>query len=135
MREGVQVVGVAIGREGRVLAARRRRPAELAGGWEFPGGKVEPGESAEDAARREIREELGCEIALHGWLEPVVVVAPGVELRVCTAELVSGEPVPLEHDMIRWVDEHDAASLAWLPADLPFVAEVFRGSIGVVPES
>jgi 8-oxo-dGTP diphosphatase len=63
------VVGAAILRHGRVLAARRTAPAELACGWELPGGKVEPGETAEEAVVREIREELGCEVSVSGWLD------------------------------------------------------------------
>ena len=59
----VLVVGAAVVRHGRVLATRRTNPPEAAGRWEFPGGKVEPGEDAEDAVVREIREELGCDVA------------------------------------------------------------------------
>ena len=112
------VVGVAILRDGRVLAARRT------GGWEFPGGKVEPGESAEQAAVREIAEELGCVVELTGWLEPVVEIRPGLDLRVATARLVAGEPVPRpgEHDAIRWLAPTDLGAVDWLAADRPFVA-------------
>lgn len=115
------VVGVAIERAGRILAARRSGPGE--NGWEFPGGKVEDGEHPEATAVREIAEELGCVIVVTGWLQPRVPIRPGLELRVATAEIVEGEPIPRhgDHDAVRWLrrDELDAA--AWLPADLPFV--------------
>ena len=113
------VVGVAVRREGRVLAARRAD-----GGWEFPGGKVEPGETPEAAAVREIAEELGCAVRLTGWLEPTVAIREGLVLRVATATLAGGEPVPRpgEHDAVRWLAPPDLDVVAWLPADQPFVA-------------
>jgi 8-oxo-dGTP diphosphatase len=113
------VVGVAILREGRVLAARR-----VAGGWELPGGKVEPGETPNDAAVREIAEELGCGIEVQGWLDPEVEIRQGLVLRVATATLAAGEPVPRpgEHDAIRWLGPGELGTVEWLPADQPFVA-------------
>jgi 8-oxo-dGTP diphosphatase len=115
------------------LAARRTAPESLAGLWEFPGGKVEPGESCEDALRREIREELGVEIELgaevigpheQGW--PLNETAA---MRVWCAYITDGRPEPLEdHDELRWIrlDEHEATSLPWIPADFPIVAAVLN---------
>lgn len=118
------VVGVALLYDGRVLAARRSSPPELAGGWEFPGGKVEPGEAPSDAAVREIGEELGCVVVVDDWLPDTVAISEGLELRVCTARLAGGEPIPTEHDMVRWVSGAEIDELAWLPADRPFVVAV-----------
>jgi 8-oxo-dGTP diphosphatase len=116
------VVGVAVVHRGRVLAARRCRPPELAGGWEFPGGKVDPGEEAAAAAVREVREELGCEVAVTDWLEPEVPIRDGLVLQVATAALVDGEPVPRagEHDAVRWLRPDELDEVDWLPADRPF---------------
>ena len=113
------VVGVALIRAGRILAARR---SDL-GQWEFPGGKVEPDETPEDAAAREISEELGCLVEVTGWLVPEVEIRPGLVLRVATAELVAGEPVPraVDHDAIRWLAPAELGAVDWLPADLEFV--------------
>ena len=85
-------------------------------GYEDPGA----------AAAREIAEELGCTVRVTGWLSSRVQIRPGLELRVATAELVSGEPVPRpgEHDAVRWVSIEDLESLDWLPADRPFVTEL-----------
>jgi 8-oxo-dGTP diphosphatase len=126
--ETVRVVGVAIVRPGddggRVLAARRTRPVAAAGGWELPGGKSEPGERLADAAVREIAEELGCQIRVTGRLSGVETIAPGLTLEVVTAELVGGEPVPSEHDAVRWLAADELDRVRWLPADVPFLAEL-----------
>jgi 8-oxo-dGTP diphosphatase len=118
------VVGVALLREGRVLAARRTHPAEVAGGWELPGGKADPGEEPGAAAVREIAEELGCTVVVTGWLAPTVPISHSLELRACTAELVAGEPLPHEHDAVRWLGADELDEVAWLPADVPFVTEL-----------
>lgn len=117
-----RVVGVALLRGGRVLAARRSGP--LAGGWEFAGGKVEAGESLEQAAIREIGEELGCEIAVTGVLAGSAEIRPDLSLSVVTARLVAGEPAPREHDLIRWLGPAELSGVRWLEPDVPFLAQV-----------
>lgn len=114
-------------RAGRVLAARRPVSSAGPGGWEFPGGKVEVGESPEEALRREIREELGCQVSVLGWLageEPVG--SGGLRLRVARAGVSGGEPLPLEHDALLWLSERNLRSVDWLPADVPFLDQVAR---------
>jgi 8-oxo-dGTP diphosphatase len=118
------VVGAAIVSDGRVLAARRSDPAQLAGGWEFPGGKVEVGETLAAACEREVREELGCAVQVLDELATCVPVSQGYVLRVLVAELVGGEPLPLEHDAIRWLRADELDEVAWLEADLPFLPGV-----------
>jgi len=116
------VVGAAVLRDGRVLAARRTTPAAAAGRWEFPGGKVEPGESSASALLREVREELGCEVEVTGWLTGVVPVGERHELSVALARLVAGEPAPTEHDRIRWLGPDELDDVDWLEPDRPFLA-------------
>jgi 8-oxo-dGTP diphosphatase len=112
------VVAAAIERDGRVLAARRSAPAELAGRWEFPGGKVEPGESDAAALARECREELGVEIAVGAPLADQQPITDSYVLRVYRARLVAGEPVALQdHDVLRWLAPAELVGLPWLPAD------------------
>ncbi len=126
------VVGAAIIDCGRLLAARRTDPPALAGGWEFPGGKVEPGESDEQALVRECREELGVEIGLRERVGGDWPLMPGVTLRVWLADLVSGTPEPIEdHDAVRWLAPHELFDVAWLPADLP-VVEAVRQQAGLL---
>jgi len=122
------VVGVALVHAGRVLAARRSYPAESAGRWEFPGGKVDDGETPEDALVREIAEELGCAIAVTGWLGPEVEIRAGLVLRVAVADLVEGEPIPREgeHDAVRWLRADQLGDVDWLEADRPFTAVLGR---------
>jgi 8-oxo-dGTP diphosphatase len=122
----VLVVGAAIVRHGRVLAARRAAPSAVAGGWEFPGGKVEPGEDPSAAVVREVAEELGCRVAVTGLLGGETEIREGCTLRVALVELVAGEPVPLEgeHDAVRWLGPGELDRVAWLPPDLPFLPEL-----------
>lgn len=121
MSEPQIVVGVAVIRAGRVLAALRPGPD---GGWEFPGGKVEPGETDEQAAVRELREELALEIKPGAALGPAQPIGERYLLRVYAADLLSGEPVLHEHSAIRWVGSAELAGLNWLPADRPFLPEL-----------
>lgn len=121
------VVGAAIVHEGRVLAARRTFPPEAAGRWEFPGGKVEPGEAPEAALVREIREELGCTIEVTGWLAGSADIGDRHVLRVATATLLDGVPRPAEHDAIRWLGADELTDVDWLEPDRPFLPETRRG--------
>ncbi len=116
------VVGAAILDQGRLLAARRVLPSSTAGGWEFPGGKVDPGETPARACVREVREELGCEVEVVGEVPGEEPLNPGFVLRVLEARLVEGEPTPHEHDALRWLSPEELHSLRWLHADRPFLA-------------
>jgi 8-oxo-dGTP diphosphatase len=118
------IVGAAIIAGSRVLACARAEPLETAGRWEFPGGKVEPGEDDVTALVRECDEELGVRVTVGGQVGPDVGLAHGrAVLRVYTARLVGGdEPQALEHAELRWLGADELDSVAWLPADAPIVA-------------
>jgi 8-oxo-dGTP diphosphatase len=122
----VQVVGAAVVRHGRLLAARRTAPAEAAGRWELPGGKVEPGEDPAAAVVRELREELGCEVKVSALLPHAEKIRPGWVLRVAVAELVDGEPTPNEHDALRWLAPEELDAVDWLDPDRPFLDDLRR---------
>lgn len=116
------VVAAAIERDGRYLVARRTRPADVAGLWEFPGGKVEPGETEMQALSREIREELGVEIAVGERVPGEWPLHGDLVLHLYAATLIAGDPAPLEqHDEIRWVMPQDFDSVDWLPSDVDAV--------------
>jgi 8-oxo-dGTP diphosphatase len=120
----IPVVGAALVRDDRVLAARRAQPPRLAGGWEFPGGKVEVGESNVAALSRELREELGVDVAIGAELG--AVSDESIQLTLYAATLIDGEPQPLQdHDELRWLSADELDDVAWLPIDaalLPVVA-------------
>jgi len=117
------IVGAALVADGRVLACERAEPSEVAGKWEFPGGKVEAGENELDALMRECEEELGIKIAVGDRIGADVPMAHGwATLRVWLATIVSGEPRPLEHASLRWLATDELDSVPWLPADAPIVA-------------
>ncbi|MFE3198983.1 (deoxy)nucleoside triphosphate pyrophosphohydrolase [Embleya sp. NPDC059237] len=116
------VVGAAILHRGRLLAACRSAPAALAGGWEFPGGKVEPGEDETAALVRECREELGVTVRPVRRLPGAWPLGTGYVLHVWLADLISGEPRPLQdHSEVRWLAPTAVADLDWLAADRPAV--------------
>lgn len=115
-----------LARPTRLLAARRSEPPELAGGWEFPGGKVEPGEQPLEALHRELREELGVAVAvgpeLPGPHDGRWALGPGLSMRLWLALVTAGVPAPLEdHDELRWLGPGEWATVAWLPADVEVV--------------
>jgi 8-oxo-dGTP diphosphatase len=120
------IVAAVIVTGGRVLACERSAPPEVAGRWEFPGGKVEPGETDAEALARECREELGVRVAVGDRVGPDVPLAHGrAVLRVFAVTLLDGdEPRALEHTSMRWLGADELDSVAWLPADKPIVAEL-----------
>ena len=118
------VVAVAILKHGEVLVARRAYPAEVAGQWELPGGKVDAGETVAQAAAREIVEELGCEVRIGSMLDASVLVRPGLRLVATYAEIVSGEPTAQEHSAVRWLAPEDLDDLGWIAADRVFLPEL-----------
>ena len=119
---------------GRVLACERSAPPEVAGKWEFPGGKVEPGESDRAALVRECAEELGVRVSVGDRVGPDVPLAGGRSvLRVFNVTLLDGDrPTALEHSAMRWLALDELDTVPWLPADRPIVARL-PGLLGEPP--
>ena len=109
-------------RDGRVFATQRGY-GEFKDKWEFPGGKVEAGESREEALRREIREELDAEIAVGKLLCTVEYDYPAFHLTMhCyLCSVVSGTLVLKEHESARWLSADGLESVDWLPADIQVI--------------
>jgi 8-oxo-dGTP diphosphatase len=122
------IVGAAIVEDGRVLACARADPPEVAGRWEFPGGKVEPGETEIEALVRECDEELAVRIEVGVRVGADVPLAHGrAILKVYLAKLAAGQqPQRLEHAELRWLAPDQLYSVDWLPADAPIVAALER---------
>jgi len=120
----VRVVGAVIEHNGRILVARRQPTVGQAGGWEFPGGKIEPGETPQAALTREIREELGISVAVRDLVARATTPTPNAEVDLACYRAIALDALPTasaSHDRLRWVAPKDLGSLAWLAPDLPTV--------------
>lgn len=129
-RPHLQVVAAVIADGGRFLCTQRGT-GPLAGRWEFPGGKIDPGESPEQALAREITEELGCTITVGALLE---TTTHAYEFAVITlasylCTLAAGRPRLTEHSAARWLTAGEMDQLDWAPADLPTVRALQRASV------
>ena len=121
----IDVVAAVIRKDGMIFATQRGY-GEQKDGWEFPGGKVEPGEDFRKALAREICEELSVDI-LPG--EEICVVEydyPNISIRLTCylAELTKGSPILLEHEAARWLDKENLYSVEWLPADVSLIEKI-----------
>ena len=125
------VVGAAVVRDGRLLAAPRTTPLEAAGRWELPGGKVDAGETPDQALVREIREELGCEVTVDRWLAGDRPIGTAYALRVAICLLSAGEPAALtDHDLLVWLGAEELDRLDWLEPDRPFLPDLRTALLG-----
>ncbi len=120
------VCAVISDQSGRYLVARRPQGKALAGKWEFPGGKVEPGEEPSEALGREIWEELGVAISVMGPLTEVVHHdnTSCIRLLPFSARLNDGVPRAIEHEAIRWVSPQELITLDLADADIPIVRQL-----------
>lgn len=124
MMKKIDVAGAVIFNErNKILCAQRSQTMLLPGMWEFPGGKIEKGESPEQCLVREIKEELGCLIEVREQIADVTHPYPDFTIRLMTyrAAIVEGTPRPKEHAQLIWLPLAEIAALDWAPADIPTV--------------
>ena len=121
----IEVAAAIIVKDNKVFATQRGY-GEFKDGWEFPGGKLEPGESAREALAREIREELDVDIRVEKLLETVEYDYPEFHLTMhCfICELLSEEIVLKEHEDARWLKKEELDSVGWLPADVGVIGKI-----------
>ena len=121
----VRVVAAIIIENGKVFATQRG-DGEFKDGWEFPGGKIEPGETPEEAIVREIKEELDTEVEVIELLDTVEYDYPNFHLSMgCfICKIKSGDLVLKEHEAAKWLTKDTLGSLEWLPADMGLVGEI-----------
>ncbi|MEP4077508.1 (deoxy)nucleoside triphosphate pyrophosphohydrolase [Haloferula sp.] len=119
------VAGLIIDNNGRLLACRRPEGKHLSGKWEFPGGKIEPGETSEAALVRELVEELGIVIGILEPLTPVIhdYGRGPIQLIPFLCSITEGVPHPHEHSELRWCRPSELPELEWAEADLPILDE------------
>ena len=116
-------VVAAIIRKDNAIFATQRGYGDFKDGWEFPGGKIEPGESPEEALRREIREELRVSVGIDGHLMTVDYDYPDFHLSMdCfLCHLEAGEITLTEHEAARWLKAAELEEVDWLPADVEII--------------
>lgn len=126
MKQKKEVTAAVIRREGRILIAQRAVDDELPLLWEFPGGKLEPGETLEECIRREMQEELGVEIRVTGILSTSLYHFDDKEIHftVYNAEITKGEPALYVHNDLRWVKPSELKDYDFMPPDLLFLDKV-----------
>lgn len=109
-----------------IIFATQRGYGEFKGGWEFPGGKIEEGETPQEALKREIVEELSTEIAVGELIDTIEYDYPTFHLSMdCfLAEIVSGDLVLKEHEAAKWLTKEELDSLEWLPADFTLIDKI-----------
>ena len=121
----IEVVAAILHRDGAYFATQRGY-GEFEGMWEFPGGKIEPGESREVALKREIQEELGVDIAIENLLYTTEYDYPSFHLTMhCyLCSIASGEIELREHKSARWLRPEEFGSVEWLPADKDVISRL-----------
>ncbi|MBE5103310.1 (deoxy)nucleoside triphosphate pyrophosphohydrolase [Priestia aryabhattai] len=126
-----KVTAAIIKDKNRLLIAKRHSKDPLGGKWEFPGGKIEPGETPEECLAREIKEELGVEVKIGLFYDDNVYSSQDhdIHLLFYWAEVTNGELIPVVHDDLKWTTIEELANFDFAPADIPIVKRLMKEDI------
>ena len=113
-------------RDGKIFIAKRQMVGDMGGRWEFPGGKIEEGETPQEALKREIMEELDTEISVGDLIDTIEYDYPTFHLSMdCFwSEIVSGDLVLKEHEAAKWLTKEQLGDVDWLPADINLIDKI-----------
>lgn len=122
----VEVVAACMVKDGRIFIAQRHLGGEVGGKWEFPGGKIEPGETSREALKREIKEELKADIEVGDLLTTVehAYATVDITMQVYECRLLGNDPVLTEHLASKWVAKSELSGVDWAPADKEVVEKL-----------
>lgn len=122
----IDVVAAVIVKDNKFLITRRAPKLKLEGLWEFPGGKVEPGETPEEALKRELVEELEIETEIGDYIETSIYEYPNITVKLMAyfATVISGEIKLTVHDKAEWIDISEVENYEFPPADIPFIEKL-----------
>lgn len=129
MKKDIHVVGAVIINNDKILCAQRGAEKTLPYKWEFPGGKIEVGETPEEALKREIYEEMQCKIEINEKVKHTVYEYDfgRVHLTTYLCKLTQGKPKLTEHIEVKWLSANHLESLDWAPADIPAIEKLSTG--------
>ncbi|MBM7541184.1 (deoxy)nucleoside triphosphate pyrophosphohydrolase [Amphibacillus cookii] len=125
-KKDIHVVGAVIIKENKILCAQRGASKLLPYKWEFPGGKIERNETPQEALKREVIEELNCEVSVNDQVEHTAYEYDFgiVHLSTYRCQLQKGEPVLIEHEAFKWLEKDELATLDWAAANRPTVKKL-----------
>ena len=126
-----KVTAAIIKDKSQLLIAKRHSKDPLGGKWEFPGGKIEPGETPQVCLVREIKEELGVDVEIGPFYDDNVYSSQDhdIHLLFYWAEVINGEVIPVVHDDLKWITIEELANFDFAPADIPIVKRLMKENI------
>lgn len=128
MKKYIKVVGAVIIKDGKILCAQRNENTSLPLMWEFPGGKIEENESPENALKRELMEEMQCDISVGDKIVTTVheYDFATIELTTFYAEMLNDQIVLEEHADMKWLSPNELGTIEWAPADVEAVEKIMK---------